>query len=46
MGASTQGNTFAGLSLILDRMAERRDDTAWLAAQAVAPDVRSRLLAA
>ena len=44
MGAATQGNTFAGLSLILDRMAERRDDTAWLAAQAVAPDVRYLLL--
>src|SRR6185312_11549761 len=44
MGAATQGNTFAGLSLILDRMAERRDDTAWVAAQAIAPDVRFLLL--
>ena len=27
-------NIFAGLSLVLDRMSERRDDDAWLAAQA------------
>ena len=44
MGAATQDNTFAGLSLILDRMAERRDDAAWVAAQAVAPDARFLLL--
>ncbi|MBN8924643.1 MAG: NADH pyrophosphatase [Rhodanobacter sp. 68-29] len=44
MGAATQGNTFAGLSLILDRMAERRDDAAWVAAQAAAPTARFLLL--
>ncbi|MEW9622950.1 NAD(+) diphosphatase [Rhodanobacter geophilus] len=44
MGAATQGNTFAGLSLILDRMAERRDDAAWLATQAGASDARFLLL--
>lgn len=37
-------NIFAGLSLILDRMAERRDDAAWLAAQAGAPTARYLLL--
>lgn len=37
-------NTFAGLSLILDRVAERRDDAAWVAAQARAPDARYLLL--
>ena len=44
MAASTPLNTFAGLSLTLDRMAERRDDAEWLAAQAAAPDVRYLLL--
>lgn len=42
--SATTPNTFAGLSLILDRMAERRDDTAWLAAQAEAPTARYLLL--
>ena len=37
-------NTFAGLSLVLDRMAERRDDAAWVAAQSAAPDARFLLL--
>src|SRR6185437_4140223 len=44
MGTPTPPNTFAGLSLILDRMAERRDDAAWVAAQAAAPDARFLLL--
>ncbi|GAB3779122.1 NAD(+) diphosphatase [Dyella agri] len=44
MGASTQDNTFAGLSLTLDRMAERRDDAAWVDAQSVAPGTRFLLL--
>lgn len=42
--SATTPNTFAGLSLILDRMAERRDDAAWLAAQANAPTARYLLL--
>jgi NAD+ diphosphatase len=37
-------NTFAGLSLILDRAAERRDDANWIDAQASAPDARYLLL--
>jgi NAD+ diphosphatase len=37
-------NTFAGLSLVLNRAAERRDDGEWIAAQAGAPDVRYVLL--
>ena len=37
-------NTFAGLSLVLNRAAERRDDGEWIAAQASAPDVRYVLL--
>lgn len=37
-------NTFAGLSLVLDRMAERRDDAAWVAAQAHAENARYLLL--
>ncbi|MEW9571753.1 NAD(+) diphosphatase [Rhodanobacter sp. Si-c] len=41
---ATPPNTFAGLSLILDRMAERRDDAAWVAAQAAAPTARYLLL--
>jgi NAD+ diphosphatase len=44
MSATTTPNTFAGLSLILDRMAERRDDAAWLAAQAASPTARHLLL--
>lgn len=42
--SATPPNTFAGLSLILDRMAERRDDEAWVAAQAAAPTARYLLL--
>ncbi|MBD8898697.1 NAD(+) diphosphatase [Rhodanobacter sp. DHG33] len=42
--SATPPNIFAGLSLILDRMAERRDDAAWLAAQAEAPTARYLLL--
>jgi len=41
---ATPPNTFAGLSLFLDRMAERRDDAAWLAVQAAAPTARYLLL--
>jgi NAD+ diphosphatase len=37
-------NTFAGLSLILDRAAERRDDAPWIEAQTDAADVRYLLL--
>ena len=44
MVAPTPLNTFAGLSLTLDRMAERRDDADWLASQAASPDVRYLLL--
>jgi NAD+ diphosphatase len=42
--ASTSLNTFAGLSLILDRVSEQRDDGAWVAAQASSPDARFVLL--
>ena len=41
---ATPPNTFAGLSLILDRMAERRDDAAWVTAQAASPTARYLLL--
>jgi NAD+ diphosphatase len=37
-------NTFAGLSLILDRSAERRDESAWVAEQARSVDARYLLL--
>ncbi len=37
-------NTFAGLSLTLDRQAERREDGAWLAEQAAAETTRFLLL--
>lgn len=37
-------NTFAGLSLILDRAAERRDQSAWIAEQAASPQARYLLL--
>jgi NAD+ diphosphatase len=37
-------NTFAGLSLVLDRVAERRDDHAWIDAQARSGDARYLLL--
>ncbi len=37
-------NTFAGLSLSLDRIAERRDESAWIAEQARSSDARYLLL--
>lgn len=37
-------NTFAGLSLVLDRTAEHRDDGTWIAAQANAGNARYLLL--
>ena len=37
-------NTFAGLSLILDRSAERRDESAWITEQARSPEARYLLL--
>ena len=37
-------NTFAGLSLILDRIAERRDESAWIAEQARSTESRYLLL--
>lgn len=37
-------NTFAGLSHVLDRTAERRDDAAWVAEQAATADARYLLL--
>jgi NAD+ diphosphatase len=37
-------NTFAGLSLILDRIAERRDESAWIAEQANSTEARYLLL--
>ncbi|MEO9079889.1 MAG: NAD(+) diphosphatase [Rhodanobacter sp.] len=37
-------NTFAGLSLILDRVAERRDDATWVAEQARSSQARYLLL--
>ncbi|MBB6188465.1 NAD(+) diphosphatase [Rhodanobacter sp. MP7CTX1] len=37
-------NTFAGLSLILDRVAERRDESAWIAEQARSAKARYLLL--
>ncbi|TPG06381.1 NAD(+) diphosphatase [Rhodanobacter glycinis] len=37
-------NTFAGLSLILDRIAERRDESAWITEQARSTDARYMLL--
>jgi NAD+ diphosphatase len=37
-------NTFAGLSLILDRVAERRDESAWIAEQARSAQARYLLL--
>ena len=37
-------NTFAGLSLILDRIAERRDESAWITEQARSTDARYLLL--
>jgi len=37
-------NTFSGLSLILDRVAERRENLAWVAEQAASPSARFILL--
>lgn len=37
-------NTFAGLSLVLDRIAERRDESQWIAEQARSVDARYLLL--
>ncbi|HEY9132948.1 MAG TPA: NAD(+) diphosphatase [Dyella sp.] len=37
-------NTFAGLSLILDRLAERRDELDWIAEQGASADARYLLL--
>jgi len=37
-------NTFAGLSLILDRIAERRDESSWIAEQARSTEARYLLL--
>lgn len=37
-------NTFAGLSLLLDRVAERRDDEAWIDTQATSNQARYLLL--
>jgi NAD+ diphosphatase len=42
--ASTNLNTFAGLSLILDRVSEQRDAVDWVAAKAGSPDARYLLL--
>ncbi|MBE1162331.1 NAD(+) diphosphatase [Dyella acidiphila] len=42
--ASTNLNTFAGLSLILDRVSEQRDEADWVDAKAGAPDARYLLL--
>jgi NAD+ diphosphatase len=41
---ATKLNTFAGLSLILDRVAEQRDAADWVATKAAAPDARYLLL--
>jgi NAD+ diphosphatase len=42
--ASTNLNTFAGLSLILDRVSEQRDVSEWVAAKAGSPDARYLVL--
>ncbi|MEI7035362.1 NAD(+) diphosphatase [Fulvimonas yonginensis] len=42
--AAAVTNVFAGLSLVLDRMAERRDHEAWIAEQAACPGARYLLL--
>lgn len=42
--ASTNLNTFAGLSLILDRVSEQRDASEWVAAKGGSPDARYLLL--
>ncbi len=43
-GTSPPTNTFAGLSLVLDRIAEHRDETAWIAEQGRSADARYLLL--
>ncbi|RDS84104.1 NAD(+) diphosphatase [Dyella psychrodurans] len=42
--ASTNSNTFAGLSLILDRVSEQRDESDWVSAKSQASDARYLLL--
>jgi NAD+ diphosphatase len=42
--ASTNPNTFAGLSLILDRVSEQRDVTEWVSAQAASSNARYILI--
>ena len=42
--AAAVTNIFAGLSLVLDRMSERRDEEAWLAEQAGCREARYLLL--
>ncbi|QAU24692.1 NAD(+) diphosphatase [Dyella sp. M7H15-1] len=42
--AATNLNTFAGLSLILDRVSEQRDISEWVTAKADSPDARYLLL--
>jgi NAD+ diphosphatase len=42
--ASTNLNTFAGLSLILDRVSEQRDVSDWVDAKAGSPDARYLLI--
>ena len=44
MGTPRPTNTFAGLRLILDRVAERRDEGDWVQAQANSADARYLLL--
>ncbi|MEO8810399.1 MAG: NAD(+) diphosphatase [Rhodanobacter sp.] len=44
--ATPRLNTFAGLSLVIDRTAERRDEAAWIAAQARSDTARHLLLTA
>ncbi|RUL76014.1 NAD(+) diphosphatase [Dyella choica] len=41
---TTKLNTFAGLSLILDRVAEQRDAVDWVVSKAASPDARYVLL--
>jgi len=41
---STNPNTFAGLSLILDRVSEQRDVADWVSANAASPDARYILM--
>ncbi|WP_049620799.1 NAD(+) diphosphatase [Frateuria defendens] len=42
--APLRPNTFAGLSLVLDRVAERRDELDWVEAQALSDEARYLLL--